>query len=99
MRQKRRPFVSFKRPVFRTLALAYALLLQAILGPTLANAHAFAQAEHEALGLGVLCLEDGRVTVADPGKSAPARPGAAIDRLACQIACSVGVIVPALPEP
>lgn len=88
-----------RRPLWRALALAYALLLQSILGPAAANAHAFAMAEHEVFGLGMLCLEDGRVVVADPGKSAPQQQAPASDCLSCKTACASTFGVAALPLP
>jgi hypothetical protein len=88
-----------RRSIWRVLALAYMLLLQSILGPAVANAHAFAMAQHEALGLGMLCLEDGQVVVADPGKSAPQEQAPQGDCLSCKIACASTFGVAALPLP
>jgi hypothetical protein len=88
-----------RRPLWLALAFAYALLLQSILGTAAASAHAFAMAQHEALGLGMLCLEDGRVTVADPSRTAPESQAPAEDCLSCKTACAAGCGTATLPLP
>nr|WP_298684177.1 hypothetical protein [uncultured Dongia sp.] len=88
-----------RRSLWPILALAYALLFQTTLGQAAANAHAFAMAQHEALGLGMLCLEDGRIVVADPAKSAPQDQAPDGDCLACKIACAAAIGMPVLPLP
>lgn len=84
MRQKRLSLIAFDKPVFRTLALAYALLLQSILGSALASTHAYAMAEQQALGLAMLCAEGG---LALPGKQAPTSPASDRDCFNCKTAC------------
>jgi len=88
-----------RRPLWPILALAYVLLFQSVLGQAAANAHAFAMAQHEALGLGMLCLEDGRIVVADPAKSAPQDQTPEGDCLSCKIACGAAIGMPVLPLP
>jgi hypothetical protein len=88
-----------RRPLWPILALAYALLFQSVLGQAVANGHAFAMAQHEALGLGMLCLEDGRIVVADPAKSAPRDQTPEGDCLSCKIACAAAIGMPVLPLP
>lgn len=51
------------------------------------------------LGLGMLCLEGGRVVVADPGKTAPQNQAPEGDCLACKIACAAAVGMPVLLQP
>ena len=88
-----------RRSLWPVLALAYVLLFQSILGLAAANAHALAMAQHEVLGLGMLCLEDGRIVVADPAKSAPDSQVPDGDCLACKIACANAQIGLTLPPP
>lgn len=88
-----------RRPLWPVLALAYVLLFQSILGTAAASAHAFAMAQHDALGLGMLCLEDGRIVVADPATSAPGQQAPEGDCLACKIACAAAIGMPMLPLP
>ncbi|WP_368412871.1 hypothetical protein [Dongia sp.] len=88
-----------RRSLWPVLALAYVLLFQSILGLAAANAHALAMAQHEVLGLGMLCLEDGRIVVADPAKSAPDSQVPDGDCLACKIACAAAIGMPVLPAP
>lgn len=96
MRQKRLPLIDLDRPVFRTLALAYALLLQAILGSALASTHAFAMAERQALGLAALCADR---EATHPAQHVPAGPASDRDCFNCKTACvgTGGQI--ALPQP
>ncbi|MBI2254134.1 MAG: hypothetical protein HYU58_05910 [Proteobacteria bacterium] len=75
--------------------LAYALLIQSILGPAVAGAHAFAMAQHEALGLTALCA-DGSVTSNEPAHERQAPEG---DCFSCKIACTASFGVAALPVP
>lgn len=88
-----------RRPLWPVLAFAYVLLAQSILGNAAASAHAFAMAQHEALGLGVLCLENGKMAVADPARTAPQEQMPAGDCLACKIACAAAIGMPVLPQP
>jgi hypothetical protein len=80
------------RPV---LALAYALLVQSILGPAAASAHAFAMAQHEALGFTHLCA-DGSGAPAAPTPKNQTPEG---DCLSCKIACTASFGVAGLPVP
>ncbi|WP_374383934.1 hypothetical protein [Dongia sp.] len=96
MRRTRPSLIAFNRPVLRTLALAYALLLQSVLGTALASTHAFAMAEQQALGLVSLCA-DGAVST--PTKQAPGSPASDRDCFNCKTACiGIGGQI-ALPQP
>lgn len=77
------------------LALAYVLLVQSILGPAAASAHAFAMAQHEALGLSHLCADGSDA----PGNPAPQNQAPEGDCLSCKIACTASFGVAALPVP
>lgn len=88
-----------RRSLWPVLVLAYVLLSQSILGNAAASAHALAMAQHDAMGLGMLCLEDGRIVVADPTKRAPQDQGTESDCLACKIACAAAIGMPVLPLP
>lgn len=88
-----------RRPLWPILALSYMLLFQSTLGNAAASAHAFAMAQRDALGLGMLCLQDGHVVVADPRKSAPQDQAPEGDCLACKVACAAAIGIPVLPLP
>jgi hypothetical protein len=88
-----------RRSFLPVLLMGYVLLFQAILGTTATSAHAFAMAQQEALGLAMLCVEDGtegrRLAGADDQESeAPAG-----DCINCKIACAIGIAMPVLPTP
>jgi len=88
-----------RRPVVPALILSYVLLFQAILGQAAGTAHAFAMAQQDALGLAMLCVEDGTDgrRIAEPGSREQQAP--ANDCLNCGIACGAGLSGPALPQP
>lgn len=84
-----------RKHLWPVLALAYALLIQSILGPAAASAHAFAMAQHEALGLAHLCADgSGAPTAPTPKNKAPEG-----DCLSCKIACTSSFGVAGLPVP
>lgn len=94
--RKRPPLLQPRRKhLWPVLVLAYALLIQSILGPTVAGAHAFAMAQHEALGLATLCA-DGSGTPTAPLDQKQSPDG---DCFACKIACMASFGVAALPTP
>lgn len=94
--RKRPPLLQPRRKhLWPVLVLAYALLIQSILGPTVAGAHAFAMAQHEALGLATLCA-DGSGTPTAPVNQKQSPDG---DCFACKIACTASFGVAALPAP
>ncbi|TDQ80561.1 hypothetical protein A8950_3094 [Dongia mobilis] len=85
-----------RRSFWPALILGYVLLFQAILGSAAASAHAFAMAQQDALGIAMLCIEDGvdgRLP-ADPATQAPAG-----DCINCKIACAAGIALPAVTPP
>jgi len=84
-----------RKLLWPVLALAYALLVQSILGPAAASAHAFAMAQHEALGLSHLCADG----TGAPSSPAPQNQEPAGDCLSCKIACTANFGVAALPVP
>jgi hypothetical protein len=84
-----------RKHLWPVLALAYALLVQSILGPAAASVHAFAMAQQEALGLSHLCA-DGSDAPSNPAPQDRAPEG---DCLSCKIACSANFGVAALPVP
>lgn len=65
-----------RRSLLPALGLGYVLLFQAILGPAAASAHAFAMAQQEALGLAMICVEDGIAgrSIAERGSPEQAPP-------------------------
>lgn len=83
-----------RKHLWPVLVLAYALLIQSILGPAVAGAHAFAMAQHEALGLTALCA-DGSGTPTAPVDQKQSDG----DCFACKIACTASFGVAALPAP
>lgn len=84
-----------RKRLWPVLALAYALLIQSILGPAAASAHAFAMAQHEALGFAHLCADgSGAPTAPTPKNQAPEG-----DCLSCKIACTASFGIAALPVP
>jgi hypothetical protein len=88
-----------RRSFLPALMLGYVLLFQAILGPVAASAHAFAMAQQEALGLAMLCVEegsDGR-RIAEPGSAEEQAPAG--DCINCKLACGAGIAMPVLPQP
>lgn len=88
-RQHRRQFIG---PV---LLLAYALLIQSVLGPVAATAQTFIIAEHDALGLSMLCADGGNTQNRLPlQEKAPQG-----DCLTCKIACTSSFGIVALPAP
>jgi hypothetical protein len=85
-----------RRSFWPALLLGYVLLFQAILGSAAASAHAFAMAQQDALGIAMLCSEDGingRLPV-DPATQAPAG-----DCINCKIAYAAGIALPAVTPP
>lgn len=91
---------SLRRRLFLpVLLMGYVLLFQAVLGVTAANAHAFAMAQQQALGLAMLCIEDGTEgrRIADAGDQESQAPAG--DCINCKIACAAGIAMPALPTP
>lgn len=88
-----------RRSFLPVLLMGYVLLFQAILGTTAASAHDFAMAQQEALGLAMLCVEDGADgrRIADTGDQESQAPAG--DCINCKIACAVGIAMPVLPTP
>lgn len=88
-----------RRSFLPVLLMGYVLLFQAILGSTAASAHAFAMAQQEALGLAMLCVENGTegreiADLRDEESQAPAG-----DCINCKIASAGGFTMPVLPQP
>lgn len=84
-----------RRAFWPALVLCYALLLQVVLGNAAASAHAFALAQQDALGLAILCVEEGIEgrRLAGPGEVA-GQPDPR-DCIACKIASAAGSAMPA----
>jgi hypothetical protein len=88
-----------RRSLLPALMMGYVLLFQAILGSAATNAHAFAMAQQEALGIAILCIEDGTDgrRLADLGDREGQPPAA--DCINCKAACAAGSAMPAMTAP
>lgn len=88
-----------RRSFLPALILGYVLLFQAILGSAAANAHALAMAQQDALGIAMLCIEDGTNgrRLADLGDREGQPPAG--DCINCKIACGAGIAMPVLTPP
>ena len=75
-----------RRSFIPALILGYVLLFQAILGPAAASAHAFAMAQQDALGLAMICVEDGTLGRKIAEKGSPEQAPPAGDCINCGIA-------------